>query len=155
MPTKYQGSPEVRRALDTYIKLTRAAESVLDRTNAHLAVHKLTTTQFGVLEALYHLGTLSQVELARKLLKSTGNVTTVLQNLEKRALISRARDQDDQRYVQVSITPEGQRLLESILPAHFDGIVADLSILTAEEQETLACLCRKLGLGQNQATQSN
>ena len=154
MPTKYQGSPEVRRALDTYIKLTRAAESVLDRTNAHLAAHNLTTTQFGVLEALYHLGTLSQVELARKLLKSTGNVTTVLQNLEKRALISRARDQDDQRYVQVSITTEGQRLLESILPAHFDGIVADFSILTAEEQETLACLCRKLGLRQSQTTES-
>lgn len=154
MPTKYQGSPEVKRALDTYIKLTRAAESVLDRTNAHLAAHNLTTTQFGVLEALYHLGTLSQVELARKLLKSTGNVTTVLQNLEKRALISRVRDQADQRYVQVSITPEGQRLLESILPAHFDGIVADLSVLTAEEQETLACLCRKLGLRQIESTES-
>ncbi|MCC6614019.1 MAG: MarR family transcriptional regulator [Anaerolineae bacterium] len=154
MPTKYQGSPEVKRALDTYIKLTRAAESVLDRTNAHLAAHNLTTTQFGVLEALYHLGTLSQVELARKLLKSTGNVTTVLQNLEKRTLISRERDQNDQRYVQVSITPEGQRLLESILPAHFDGIVADLSVLTAEEQETLACLCRKLGLRQIESTES-
>lgn len=154
MPTKYQGSPEVMRALDTYIKLTRAAESVLDRTNAHLAAHNLTTTQFGVLEALYHLGTLPQVELAHKLLKSTGNITTVLQNLEKRALISRVRDQDDQRYVQVTITPEGQRLLENILPAHFDGIVTDLNVLTAEEQETLACLCRKLGLRQSQAIES-
>ncbi|MBE0690282.1 MAG: hypothetical protein IH587_09205, partial [Anaerolineae bacterium] len=82
------------------------------------------------------------------------NITTVLQNLEKRALISRVRDTEDQRYVQVSITPVGRRLLESILPAHFQGIVADLSVLTAEEQNTLACLCRKLGRRDKQSIES-
>lgn len=154
MPTKYQGAPEAVRALDTYIKLTRAAESVLDRTNAHLASHNLTTTQFGVLEALYHLGMLSQVELARKLLKSTGNITIVLQNLQKRDLISRVRDSVDQRYVRVTLTDAGRALLDSILPAHIQGIVSDLSVLTADEQETLACLCRKLGLREHQPAES-
>ncbi|MCL4247217.1 MAG: MarR family transcriptional regulator [Anaerolineae bacterium] len=154
MPTKYQGPPEAVRALDTYIKLTRAAESVLDRTNAHLANHNLTTTQFGVLEALYHLGMLSQVELARKLLKSTGNITIVLQNLQKRDLISRVRDSADQRYVRVTLTDAGRALLDSILPAHIQGIVSDLSVLTAEEQETLACLCRKLGLREHPPSDS-
>ncbi len=145
MSTKYRGTEDEVRVLDAYIKLTRAAESVMERTNRHLNACDLTVSQFGVLEALYHLGILTQVELAHKLLKSTANVTTVLQNLEKRKLISRERDPKDQRYVRVSITGSGRALIERILPAHVAGIVADMSILSPEEQETLATLCRKLG----------
>ena len=52
---------------------------------AHLADHDLTVSHFGVLEALHHPGTLSQRDLARKLLKSTGNISIVLKNLESAA----------------------------------------------------------------------
>lgn len=147
MGTKYQGSESETRALDAYIKLTRAAQTVLDRTNRHLTDHGLTTSQFGVLEALHHLGTLSQVDVARKLLLSTANITTVMQNLEKAGYIRRERDPRDQRVVRASITEAGQKLVEKILPTHVETIVADMSVLTPDEQETLAALCRKLGRG--------
>lgn len=126
---------------------------MLARTTAHLSAHDLTHTQFAVLEALYHLGTLSQVVLARKLLKSTGNMTTVLQNLEKRGLITRERDAHDQRVMQVTITAAGRRLVECVLPAHVRGIVDALSVLSAGEQETLGALCRRLGRQQAADTQ--
>lgn len=145
MGTKYQGSPEEMRALDSYIKLTRASESVFHRTTAHLFAHGLTTSQFAALEALYHLGTLSQVELAKKVLKSTGNMTLVLQNLEKRGLVCRERNKDDQRYVHVSMTDAGRELIERLLPGHVRGIVDAMDVLTPEEQATLGRLCRKLG----------
>ena len=145
MGTKYQGTEVEIRALDTYIKLTRAAESMMDRTNRHLSDYHLTVSQFGALEALYHLGTLAQIELSRKLLLSTANITTVLQNLEKIGLVCRERDAKDQRIVRVSITEAGKELIEKILPSHVATITNDLSILTPEEQETLAALCRKLG----------
>jgi MarR family transcriptional regulator, 2-MHQ and catechol-resistance regulon repressor len=151
MATKYQGSADEIRALNTYIKLSRATESVTGATTAHLAKWNLTTSQFAVLEALYHLGTLSQVDLAKKLLTSTGNMTTVLQNLEKRNLICRQRSTNDQRYIHVSITEEGRELITRILPAHVQGIVAAMGVLTAGEQETLAQLCRKLGIGQRKS----
>lgn len=147
MGTKFPGSEIEVRALDAYIKLTRAASTVLDRTNAHLAAYGITTSQFGVLEALHHLGTLSQIEISRKLLLSTANITTVMQNLEKSGLIRRERDSADQRVVRVSITDSGRTLVEEILPTHVAGIVADFSVLTPSEQETLAALCRKLGTG--------
>ncbi len=152
MGSKYQGSAEEIRALDTYIKLTRAAESLLTRTGAHLHRRGLTTTQFAVLEALYHLGSLSQVELSRKLLTSTGNITTVLQNLEKRGLICRERSSEDQRFIRVSITGSGSDLIAQVLPPHVGGIVEAMSVLTPAEQETLAALCRKLGLRQSTLT---
>ena len=146
MPTKYRGTPEETRALNAYIKLQRAAESVLTRTTAHLSHYNLTISQFAILEALYHLGTLSQRELAEKLLKSTGNMSIVLKNIEKRGLVSRERDPQDNRYVQVCITDSGTAIIESLLNQHVAGIVADMCVLTAEEQETLSRLCRKLGL---------
>lgn len=145
MPTHYQGSPDAIRALDAYIKLQRAAETVLAHTTAHLAAHDLTTSQFGVLEALYHLGTLSQRDLAQKLLKSTGNISTVIKHLEQRGLIARVRSAEDTRYMQVSISERGRALIAQIFDRHVQGIVAEMSILSAAEQEQLARLCRKLG----------
>ncbi len=147
MGTKYQGTSDEVRALETYIKLTRAAESVISRATADLAQYNLSLSQFMVLEALYHLGTLSQVEVAQKLLKSTGNITTVLQNLEKRDLICRQRDTDDQRYIRVSITEPGRELIAGMFPSHVRGIVDTMSALSADEQDVLATLSRKLGLG--------
>ncbi len=147
MGTKYQGTDAEVLALDTYIKVTRAAQSITDRALAHLSESNLTTSQFAILEALYHLGTLSQVELAQKLLLSTGNITTVIQNLEKRDLVCRQRSTNDQRYMQVSITDSGRKLIADIFPSHVAGIVEIMNVLTPEEQQTLAQLSRKLGLG--------
>lgn len=146
MPTKYQGTQEETRALNAYIKLQRAAETTLNRTTAHLSDYGLSTSQFAILEALYHLGILSQRDLAQKLLKSTGNISIVLKNLEKRGFIERHRDPADNRYNQVCITEAGRELIAGMFPGHVAGIVAEMSILTIAEQEELARLCRKLGL---------
>ena len=146
MPTKYQGTQEETCALNAYIKLQRAAEATLFHTTAHLSDFGLSTSQFAVLEALFHLGTLSQRALAEKLLKSTGNISIVLKNMEKRGLIERHRDPDDNRYMQVCITDAGRDLIAGMFTAHVAGIVTEMSILTADEQDELARLCRKLGL---------
>ena len=78
MPTHYQGSPESRLALDTFIKLTRAVNAFENRLYAHDVIEGLTPSQFGVLETLYHLGPLCQGEVSSKLLKSSGNITLVV-----------------------------------------------------------------------------
>jgi MarR family 2-MHQ and catechol resistance regulon transcriptional repressor len=134
------------QALNAYIKLQRAAETVLMHTTAHLADYGLTLSQFAILEALYHLGTLSQRDLAEKLLKSTGNMSIVLKNIEKRGLISRQRNPADNRYMRVCITDMGRDLIESMFDQHVAGIVDEMSILSADEQAELDRLCRKLGL---------
>ena len=146
MPTKYDGTREEKRALDAFIKLQRAADTVVTHATAHLTAYDLTTSQFGILEALYHLGTLSQRDLAQKLLKSTGNISTVLKNLEKRGLVSRERNPVDTRYMEVCISKTGQELLARFFKQHVQGIVEEMGVLTAEEQVELARLCRKLGL---------
>jgi MarR family 2-MHQ and catechol resistance regulon transcriptional repressor len=150
VPTKYHGTREEKRALNTYIKLQRAAETIMAHTTGHLAKYDLTVSQFAVLEALYHLGTMSQRDIAKKLLKSTGNMSIVLKTLEKRGLISRERNTDDHRYMKVCITDSGQQLLMSFFGQHVRGIVEEMSILAPDEQDELARLCRKLGLREGQ-----
>ncbi len=147
MPTHYQGKPREVLALDTFIKLTRATDSLLSRL-AHRNTHPgLTTSQFGVLETLYHLGPLCQSVLGEKLLKSGGNITMVIDNLEKSGLVQRVRSTEDRRFITVSLTEAGRELIERIFPAHVQAITEEMSSLTAEEQQELGYLCRKLGKG--------
>lgn len=135
-------------ALGAYVKLMRAAESVTAATHRHLAEENLTVTQFGVLEALYHLGPMCQRDVARKCLKSTGNITTVVDNLEKRGLVERRRSDEDRRYIALHLTEDGRGVIERAFPRHLQGVVKSFAVLTSEEQQELARLCKKLGTGQ-------
>ncbi|MBP6786356.1 MAG: MarR family transcriptional regulator [Candidatus Promineofilum sp.] len=146
MTTHYAGTETEKRALDTFIKLSRAAESVNRRVNEHLRAHDLSVSQFGVLEALYHLGPLPVGQVADKILRSSANLTLVVDNLDKRGLVARRRRADDRRTVEVSLTEAGAALTAAIMPAHVAGVVAAFAVLPPEEQATLAALCRKLGL---------
>ncbi len=145
MPTHYTGDPEEVRALDAYVKLTRAVSALEARLSARGAYGELTATQFGVLEALYHLGPLCQGELSTKLLKSGGNLTFVVDNLLKLGLVARQRDATDRRRVVVTLTEAGRAWIADRFPQHATNITAEFAVLTAEEQQQLAALCRKLG----------
>ena len=145
MPSHYNGSADEVRALDAYIKLVRATESILGRMSQKLAADKLTLSQFGALEALLHLGPMSQRQLGTKLLKSSGNITMVVDNLEKRGLVQRQRDAADRRVVTVSLSDKGRALIQGLFPRHAREIVEELGALSGTEQEELGRLCRKLG----------
>ena len=151
MPTHYQGAPEEVRAFDALVKLTRAANAVNGRFDGLFAGANLSTSQFGVLEALLHLGPLCQKDLAAKLLKSDGNLTTVVGNLEKRGLVSRKRDAADKRLLVVQLTVAGRKLIRSLFPRHAANVAKAFSGLTPAEQETLGKLAKKLGLAQADA----
>jgi MarR family 2-MHQ and catechol resistance regulon transcriptional repressor len=152
MPTNYQGRKEVVRALNAYINLVRASDSILGRLSVHSEAHGLTLGRFGILESLLHLGPMCQAELGKKLLRSSGNVTTVLDNLERRNLIRRERQKDDRRKILIRLTTTGRRLISAYFPSHADVIAKEMSRLTPKEQEHLRRLCRKLGRGSENQT---
>ena len=148
MATHHRGPEKEVRALNAYITLIRAAESVAARLQALLSERSVTIGQFGALEALYHLGPMRPNELARKLLRSPGNMTTVLDNLERCGLAVRRREKDDRRCVTVHLTDAGRRLMQRIFPEHVADVVRVFAVLTPAEQEELRRLCRVLGTGE-------
>lgn len=145
MPTHYQGTPDEELALDTYIKLTRATDTINARLSMASSMQELTISQFGVLEALYHLGPLAQNILGEKILKSNSNMTTVIDNLEKRQLVQRERAKDDRRKIIVHLTESGMQMIKYLFPKHVQAIEQQFSVLTTEEKKLLGELLRKLG----------
>lgn len=146
MPTHYEGTDQERLALDAFIKLSRCMNAMQGKLLPPLhRDYGLTESQIGVLEAVFHLGPLTQGELCRKILRSGSNVTTVIDNLERGGLVRRERGEDDRRIQVVHLTERGRSLLERALPAHVQRITALMSRLSPDEQRELGRVCRKLG----------
>lgn len=144
MGTHYKGSKAETDALNAYIKLMRAAETITVR--AHSVLPKnLTISQFGALEALLHRGPMCQSELAAKLLKSGGNITLVVDNLVKAGWVTRQRDEADRRFITVSLTDEGRTYITELFPKVVANITKEFGALSPAEQFTLGWLCKKLG----------
>ena len=147
MPTHYTGSSAETRTLDTFIKLTRCTNSLLGRLAERNSIGELTYSQFAVLEALYHIGPMTAGEVSQKVLKSGGNLTLVIDNLERDGLVRRERDAQDRRVIHVHLTEAGKGKVEAVLPGHVAALVDEFKVLSAGEQRTLGELCRKLGRG--------
>ena len=145
MPTRYRGTETEVRALNAFINLARAVDSLTGRLSADLEGRGVTLAQFGVLEAIHHLGPLCQKELAAKLLRSGGNVTVVVDNLEKHGWVRRERQANDRRLIRIHLTEAGRALIERVFPKHVETLVEQFSALEPQEQEELRRLCRKLG----------
>jgi MarR family 2-MHQ and catechol resistance regulon transcriptional repressor len=146
MGTHYKGTKKEIGALNAYIKLIRANESLNTRIHRHLSGYGISPSQFAVMEILHHLGPKCQRDLGSKMLKTGGNVVMIIDNLEKRGLVKRDREGKDRRYVNIQLTKKGEKLIREIFPNHVSGIVKEMNILNKEEQLELGRLCRKLGL---------
>lgn len=146
MPTSYEGTEEEKSALDLQIKLTRAANTFQNRMRPFLDQHGLTGSQFGTLEALYHLGPLQHNEIAEKNLRRKANITHVVDNLERDGLVRREPSEEDRRVVKVHLTEKGEKLISELFPDFVDYLTETLSVLSMEERKQLSGLLKKLGL---------
>ena len=146
MATKHQGKLNEVRALDAYIVLRRADNTLTANLNRHIAENNLTSGQFGILEALFHLGPLSQQELGKKVLSTKGNITMIIDNLEKQSFVKRTADPTDRRVSIIQLTASGKAFIGKIVPAHIEKITRMMSVLTVDELKELKRLCKKVGL---------
>ena len=145
---KFKRGAVEERALGAYIKLARAANTAMAYARVGLEDAGLTLGQFAVLEALYHVGPLCLGDLAKRVLTSGGNLTLVVDNLEKRGLAKRRQQGKDRRFVLAAITPAGRKLIARIFPQHARRITEVMGRLSSSDQDALGRLCRKLGTGE-------
>lgn len=140
---KNNSAKEQREALSLYTKLMRATNQVTAKIHTHLREDNLTVSQFAVLEALYHLGPLSQGELVKKILKSGANLTTVVDSLERKGLVDRVKSQKDRRRISVQLTEAGESLIARVFPRHAEITCRELKFLTTAEKKQLIAILRK------------
>jgi len=105
------GSPEEAAFLDllrTADILTRSAIEVLKGED-------LSSTQYNVLRILRGAPEgLACGEIAGRLITRDPDITRLLDRMEKRSLISRARESRDRRMVLARLTPEGRKLVDRL-----------------------------------------
>lgn len=97
----------------------------------HLTEHGLGTTEFAVLEVLYHKGALPPGEIRDRILVTGASTTYVVTKLEERGLIRRTPCAEDQRVVFGELRPKGRRLMDEVFPGHVDRlrqVTAGLSV---------------------------
>ena len=146
MATQFKGSKKTVDALNSYIKLIRSAESLSAKINLKLNENGLSESQFGVLDSLFHLGPMNQRDIGTKILKSGGNITMVINNLEKRDLVQRKKSEKDKRQFIIHLTPKGKNHFQELLPPIVKKIKKHFEILSKEEQKELQRLCKIVGL---------
>jgi MarR family 2-MHQ and catechol resistance regulon transcriptional repressor len=132
-------------ALSTWVKLARSFSVFNRKTAEHIRSFGLTQAQFGVLEVLGHKGPMTPGELCNKQLVSGGNVTVVVDHLERDGFVERRRSRTDRRSVVVHLTPAGRNLFERIFPLHAQFVGSLASVLSGREQKELGDLLKKLG----------
>ncbi len=140
-------SDDEERALRLWISLARCYSTFAKAIAVKVQEYDLTTPQFGVLEALFHLGPLSLGELADKLLVTGGNVTYVMDRLEEQGLVFRERSPKDRRVIQAKLTATGRAKIVEVFPGHAEYVATVAGHLGKKEQEQLRVLLKTLGVG--------
>ena len=133
-------------ALTTWVKLARAYNSFNKKSIENIRKFKLTQPQFAVIEILGHLGPLKVGELCNKMFVTGGNMTLVLDNIEKLGYLERIQCKEDRRAILIQLTPQGKILFDQVFKHHAEHIIKLMSVLSANEQKLLGDLLKKLGL---------
>jgi len=136
-----------QRAMDTYLGLARAMNTMVQLLGHQLRNFGLTLSQFQMLAALYRLGSANQGKVSEESVRSDSDVSVVLKTLEGRGLVERYGQASDRRKRIARLTPKGQRLIARIYPHHTNIVRARMCALTSVEQTSLRRLCWKLEVG--------
>lgn len=119
--------PAQPTAYDAYRALRRAFLAVKRSLGEELARHGLTGAQFAVLTRIPDEG-IPLTQLAEASWSDPGNLTGIVDRLERDGLVQRQRSAEDRRVVLAKLTEQGRRVLDAVTPVHrahiaqlFDG----------------------------------
>ena len=146
MKTTKKYGKKIDLALSTWVKLARAYSSFDKKSSESIKEFGLTQPQFAVIEVIGHLGPLKIGEICDKMLVTGGNMTLVLDNIEKLGYIERVPSREDRRAINIQLTPTGQKLFEDVFVKHAENITQFMSVLNTTEQKNLGDLLKKLGI---------
>jgi DNA-binding MarR family transcriptional regulator len=110
---------------------------------AHMS-EGLTQTQFAALAKLYEVGPCSQNHLGRLIYLDAATIKGVVDRLGVRGFLTALNDPKDRRRRAVALTPRGREVTEQAMKIAAEITVATLAPLTAEEQDTVTRLLKKL-----------
>lgn len=110
-----------------------------------IAATGMCLTDFAVLEVLLHKGPLPVNEIGRKVLLTSGSITTAVTRLARRGWLVRQPHATDARVVLVALTPAGRAFIAPIFALHAANLEQAVEVLSVAERTQLLAMLRKLG----------
>jgi DNA-binding MarR family transcriptional regulator len=132
------------RSTILWVRLNMTFQLIYHEIQKTLKKDNLTLPQLDILVCLGRSEGLTLGEISNRLLVTGGNITGVIDRLERSGYVYRDRDKNDRRVVRAKLTPKGAGLHKEIMPIFrkkWDEIV---NILEPEEQRHLNRLLKKL-----------
>ncbi|MEK0164377.1 homoprotocatechuate degradation operon regulator HpaR [Phaeobacter sp. JH20_36] len=134
--------PSTDRSLP--IALLRARERVMGPIRALLSDAGLTEQQWRVLRVVQETGDIDPTQISERACLLLPSLTRILQKLEDKGLIQRAKDQMDRRRQIVSITEAGEQVIDDNLQASLAVIERTRAQMGNERYEALLDLLNEL-----------
>lgn len=109
-------TPEAHTQAQVFVSLLRTADAFTRGAEALVKTAGLTGAQYNILRILRGSGEagLGCTEIGCRLISRDPDITRLLDRMESRGLIARAREIKDRRVVKTRITPEGLRILRGL-----------------------------------------
>ena len=130
-----------RHSVLAWLRMWRVVQKVERAAAEHLRAHGLNRAQFDVLTHVGGAEGCKQKELGASLLVTKGNVSHLVDQMERRGLVARRQEGRTNR---LYLTEEGRYLFEEVVPAHEDLVHELMSALSEEDQAQLHELLREL-----------
>ena len=134
------------RALRIWLRLLTCTQLIEKQVRARLRSHFATTLpRFDLMAQLErHREGLKMNELSRLLMVTGGNVTAIVDQLEKEGLVERLDEPADRRAFRIRLTRAGGRGFGEMARAHEEWVVELLAGLSRREHEELLKLLAKV-----------
>ncbi len=127
-----------------FLLLMQTSKAIHEQIKEEMAKNKLGITEFSVLEVLYQKGKQTIQQIGNCILVSSGSMTYVIDKLEQRGLLCRNTCPDDRRVIHVTLTDDGNELMNYIMPKYHEFINQMFEALDSDEAETLVNLMKKV-----------
>jgi MarR family 2-MHQ and catechol resistance regulon transcriptional repressor len=146
MPTAKQSIQTADTSgIHVWLVLWKAAHMVEAHAHRSVARQGMGLSDFGVLEALLHKGSLPIKDLGGKVLLTSGSITTAVDRLEAKGLVERTGDKKDRRSRIVCLTTAGRKVIRKAFAEHKLAMEQAASTLDTKDRATLIDLLRRLG----------
>jgi MarR family transcriptional regulator, 2-MHQ and catechol-resistance regulon repressor len=129
-----------------WLVLWKAARAVEQNAMNSVSGLDLGLSDFAVLEVLLHKGPQPVNVIGKKILLTSGSITTAIDRLELRKLVQRTPHPEDQRARIVRLTNQGKQLIEDAFRQHALDMEETMGVLTPGERRELTRLLKKVGI---------
>ncbi|WP_337020184.1 MarR family transcriptional regulator [Oceanobacillus massiliensis] len=132
-------------SLKAFVVLMKASRTLEEITKKDISSHGMRTSDFTILEALYHKGRQTIRQISEAVLINTGSITYVIDKLENKGLLERSNCSEDRRAVYIQITDKGTKLMDEIFPKHQKVIEEVFEDVSEEDKQILIDVLKKVG----------